>query len=68
MKICKKGVVLLVTVAIMMLLSVNAFAESASDIIKNGNLSNEYKEWLELPIEERVNTIAPRTYEIPKYI
>ena len=66
MKICKKGVVLLVTVAIMMLLSVNAFAESASDIIKNGNLSNEYKEWLELPIEERVNTIAPRTYEIPK--
>lgn len=42
------------------------FARKKFDNIKSAELTEEYKEWLELPDEEKVKRIIPRKFEIPK--
>ena len=56
-----KKIYLIVFVLLITLFSVSV---RASDEFENVELSDAYKEWLELPIEQRIHTIPPRAYNI----
>ena len=60
----RKGLVLLFfIISIMLVLASNVYAIDTS-IIKETEYTEEYKEWLELSVEDKAKTIAPRKYEV----
>lgn len=63
-KTIKKLAVILLLFILILFSSRGILANSTTDLIYPEEYSEEYKRWLELPEEERQNTIMPRPYEI----
>lgn len=53
-------------ILIVLLTGKKVFASEIVNLIQPVEMTEEYKEWLNLPEEERKKVIQPRTYEIPK--
>lgn len=51
---------------IVLFISINSFASEIEGLIEIQEYTDEYKQWLELPEEEREKLIVPRMYDIPK--
>ena len=58
---------LFLIVFILLVLSSNSVFARKKLNVKSVELTDEYRQWLELPEEEKENRIEPRKYEIPKY-
>lgn len=59
------GIALIITL-ILFILPVKVYASNIIDYIKPVEYTEEYKEYLKLPEEQRKNVIEPRMYDLPK--
>lgn len=65
MKKIKKIIAIIIIInTIILALNQMVFAVSNNDILRKEEYSEEYLKWLELPEEERKNTLEPRMYKI----
>lgn len=58
-----KRTLIIASLTVMTVLTTN-HKDFAEDLIQNIEYTEEFKEWIELPEQERQNTIMPRPYEI----